>query len=461
MSCNHVLIGIIAAACLLGAGAQAQSGSVTAESPESAFADSPIVPAEPARGSALVSGDRAGSSAARRMPLRDVPNAVPNPDPRVEESLTISTEALHGFSSSDVERAAAERIAQITGTPAEESQHPSVAGYGRYTIGAGDILEFLSFDDETLSREVTVRYDGYISLPRVRDIKVAGLTRQEAEESIREAYGAIYREPELSLTILTPDSKTYVVTGDVEDPGRYAYTRETSLWDAITLAGGLRDRGDTGTGGGFVGLTGQITKALVIRRLEGERKVYTYDMRGLGEPGRYEGDVPIYYGDIVYVPEGVNLVYVLGETLSPITVELTQGMTLLQMLALSGGFNPSTARLREVVLLREVDDTNTDVHLVDIRAILKGKQEDIRLVPGDVVYIPRKRILRLQEFVTRFTGSLSPLMGLYTQAIDTIFAYDIANETLDALERANSTSVGARGVTTLPRTLGTGDAPSP
>ncbi len=82
-------------------------------------------------------------------------------------------------------------------------------------------------------------------------------------------------------------------------------------------------------------------------------------------------------------------------------------------------------------------------------------------MPGDVVYIPRKRILRLQEFVSRFTGSLSPLLGLYTQAIDAIFAYDISKETLDALERANSTSVGARGITTLPRTLGSGEPPSP
>jgi protein involved in polysaccharide export with SLBB domain len=395
--------------------------------------------------------------------LGEVPRSVPNADPRIVESLSIETTRLHGFSAKDVEKVSTERLAAFLGPEAISAAvaaHPATAGYGDYVIDAGDELEFVSFDEATLSREaVIVRYDGYISLPRVSDLKVSGLTRAAAEDLIRKAYGAIYKDPEVSLAVTKTVSKSYVVTGDVATPGRYPYARETSLWDAINLAGGLRMRSSGTNSGGFVGITGQITKAFVIRRIDGERKVLPFDLRGLGKPGDYQGDTPVYYGDVVYVPEGVNLVYLLGESRSPVIVELTEGMTLLQMLALSGGFDASTAKLSSIILLRDTGENTTDLHRVDLREILKGKQPDLPLQPGDTVYIPRKGLLRLQEFVARFTGSISPILGLYTQAVDAAYALSLNRETLNALEDSNNVSVGTRasvpqGITRLPRIIG-------
>lgn len=374
----------------------------------------------------------------RQFEVTEIPAAVPNSDRRIKESLTINSEMLHGFAMADLQAAATQQIAMISGA-VDPLKHVSKSGYGEYQIEAGDVVEFLSFDDELLSREVTVRYDGDISLPMVPDVSVTGLTRGQAEEAIRVAYSVIFREPAISLTVTSPESKTYTVMGDVETPGRYPYSRATSLTQALSLAGGLSARSSGGSGGsGFIGITGQITKAFVIRNVDGERRVFAHDLRGMGKPGAYEGDSPVYYGDVIYVPEGVNLIYLLGESRSPVIVELTEGMTLLQMLALSGGYDSSTARLKEVVLLREVDEDNTEVHLINVRAILKGGGNDVRMLPGDIVYIPRKRLVRLEEFVRRFTGTLSPLLGLYGQAIDAFFAYDLNDESLKALENSNS-----------------------
>ncbi len=373
--------------------------------------------------------------------------ALPTSDPRVDEALTVDTKAVFGFSRADVEKADAEKLAKYLGpqlaSVSSMAATPGADGsFGDYVIEAGDILEFVSFDDETLNREqVIVRYDGHISLPRVADIKVGGLTRPQAQAAIGEAYSAIYREPEVSLAITVPASKTYTVTGDVDTPGRYAYEQATTLWDAISEAGGLRQR-NTGSGfGGTVGITGQITKAFIIRRVNGERQVYPYDLRGLGKSGAYEGDTPVFYGDVVYVPEGVNLVYLLGESNAPVIVELTEGMTLLQMLALSGGFNTSTAKINSVVLLREGENDTTDIFKINLRSILKAKEPDIVLQPGDVVYLPTKTLVRLQEFVDRSVGSLSQILGLYTQAIDARYALDLTRETLDALEGGNDIAV--------------------
>ena len=384
-------------------------------------------------------------------PLVVLPPSIPNADPRISESMTIASNTLHGFSAEDLRRSAAARLAKLSGAESPTS-HVSISGFGEYRIGAGDVVDFISLDNERLSRTLTVRYDGQVSLPLIPDIKVAGRSRAEAEDLIRSAYAKSILDPEISLAVIQPNSKIYTMIGDVERPGIYNYTREISLTQSLSLAGG-RARQTFGEGNNqFVSVAGQITKAFVVRTIAGDRKVFAYDLRNIDQPGAHDGETPIYYGDLVYVPKGVNLVYLLGEQSVQRIIEMTDGLSLLQMLALSGGFNTSTARLRNVVLLRAVDDEHTDIHLINVRDILKNTAQDIPLVAGDIIYIPRKRMLKLQDFVIRFTNTISPLLGLYQQAVDSYYTYDINKETLELLEGQNS-GVTVNPLVKLPQSL--------
>lgn len=307
---------------------------------------------------------------------------------------------------------------------------PSGGGFGAYRIGAGDTLEFESYNDPALSRELVVRYDGVVSLPLIPDMPVSGKTREEAESEVKQAYRRVFKDPQLSLLVRETGSKTYSVVGDISEPGVYPYKGPTRLIEALSLAGGLRDRNSSSNVGGFVGITGQLTKAFVIRSNESGRDVLQYDLRGLGRPGAHASEAPIFPGDLIYVPEGVNLVYVLGESRNPVIVELTEGMTLLQLLALSGGFNTSTARLRSVVLIRQRDAERAEVLHVNVREMLNGGP-DLLLNPGDILYIPRKRLVNLQEFVGRLTGSVLPVLDLYNSAVNAYYAKDLAEAILD------------------------------
>lgn len=302
---------------------------------------------------------------------------------------------------------------------------------GGYLLGAGDKVEFQSFNDEKISREeLVIRFDGFLSLPLIPDVQVANLTRAEAEARIRDEYRNIFRDPQIALIVREATSKNFTIVGDIEKPGVYPYTQATSLIEAISLAGGLRRRSSSSSVGGFVGVTGQLTKSFIVRNINGQREVLQYDLRGLGKSGAHDSQVPIQYGDLIYVPEGVNLVYLLGESRNPVIVELTEGMKLLQLLSLSGGFDASTARLNGVVLMRQTDENNTRVLKLNVKEILRtGK--DIELVPGDIVYIPRKRLIALQEFVQRFTGTISPVLDLYTSAVDAYYAVDLQRALLD------------------------------
>lgn len=292
---------------------------------------------------------------------------------------------------------------------------------GDYRLAPGDVLAFRSFDDELLSQpNVTVRYDGYISLPLVPDIKVEGHTRQEAEDLVRAAYTAVFQDPQLTLVVVQALSKSYYVMGDIRSPNEYPYTKPISVLEAIQKAGGLAPKQNSRNDSNYVSRLGQLVKAFVIRHHNGEREILEVDLQNLMKTGPHPSETPVYPSDIVFVPEGMNLVYVLGEVGRQDVMELQQGMTLVQLLAAVAGPNFTTARLSSVVLMRPIDDSKTRVFLVNVKQMLRTGQQ-LELRPGDIVYVPRKPLVTAQEFVARFTGSISPLMSLYTQAYDTYY----------------------------------------
>lgn len=71
----------------------------------------------------------------------------------------------------------------VSATPRESAspEAPEPEADLVYRITSGDILNFRSFDDEKLSMQTVVRYDGCISLQMIPDIRVNGLSREEAE----------------------------------------------------------------------------------------------------------------------------------------------------------------------------------------------------------------------------------------------------------------------------------------
>lgn len=222
--------------------------------------------------------------------------------------------------------------------------------------------------------------------------------------------------------------KVYTVLGEVARPAESPYTRPISLLDAISIAGGMRV--NQRSGDSYVGGQGQLVKAFIIRDNGGDRQVMDFDLRNFRQSGPDPSNARVLPGDIVYVPESQNLVYLLGEVGRANVYAITEGLTMLRLLAFASGFQESTARLRHVLLLREINETETKIMVVDVRRIIKTGQ-DVLLEPGDVIYVPRKRLVNAREFVQQATGTISPIlslgqqvMSLYTQTYDAYYMKD-------------------------------------
>jgi polysaccharide export outer membrane protein len=108
-----------------------------------------------------------------------------------------------------------------------------------YTIGPEDVIEVSVWKNNDLSKTVVVRPDGQISLPLVGDIKAGGLTPTALKDSITNKLKEYKEDPIVSIIVKEINSYNIFVMGEVVRPGKYNLKSNTTLLQALSLAGGF------------------------------------------------------------------------------------------------------------------------------------------------------------------------------------------------------------------------------
>ena len=86
---------------------------------------------------------------------------------------------------------------------------------------------------------ILVNAAGYIKLPLVGKLRVAGLTQTQAAEMIERAYRKYLTDPSVYVEIM---NKRIIVLGEVRKPGVIKLDKEKmTLFEALGFAGGLTD----------------------------------------------------------------------------------------------------------------------------------------------------------------------------------------------------------------------------
>ena len=165
-----------------------------------------------------------------------------------------------------------------------------------YLIGPGDSLEISVWNEPELSRAVTVRPDGRLTVPLVEDLAASGLTPQELARVIEERLGAYLKNPQVTITVTVtdpvgmPDQRVRVV-GEVVRPASLLYRAGMTLLDAITEIGGLDPFAD-----------GNAAK--IIRRTAQGQEEIALRLDDLVRDGDGSANLALAPGDIIVIPEG-------------------------------------------------------------------------------------------------------------------------------------------------------------
>ena len=111
-----------------------------------------------------------------------------------------------------------------------------------YLIGEGDVLQVSVWGEPAASvPSATVRTDGKISMPLIKEVRVAGLTPSEVEKYVQEQLSKIIRTPDVTVIIVQINSKKIYLTGAVKREGPLKFTYRMTVLQAISEAGGLTD----------------------------------------------------------------------------------------------------------------------------------------------------------------------------------------------------------------------------
>ena len=89
---------------------------------------------------------------------------------------------------------------------------------------------------------ILIKEDGLVKLPLVGNVRVVGLTEDEASQLIMEKYKRYLKQPFVSVQIL---NQNIFVIGEVEEPGPVLVTNGTmTLFQALAYSGDLTDYAD-------------------------------------------------------------------------------------------------------------------------------------------------------------------------------------------------------------------------
>ncbi len=133
----------------------------------------------------------------------------------------------------------AEAVSTVATAPA--------AGTVDYMLRPSDILQIKVFQEEDLTREVSVSKEYAISLPLIGTVDLRNRTVRQAEELIRQLYDRDYLvNPQVTVIVLRYAERAVNVIGMVNAPQAVPFPPERglTLLEAIARAGGFNRLAD-------------------------------------------------------------------------------------------------------------------------------------------------------------------------------------------------------------------------
>jgi len=273
-----------------------------------------------------------------------------------------------------------------------------------YRLGPQDQMVVRGLNGERMNETVTVAGDGSITLPLVGRISVSGKKTEEVQKDLHERLKTFIREPNVSVSITSAQSRHISVIGAVNQAGVHVIRGCSTLIDAISQAGGLRqDAGNTiKVTRNRTAPTGTDDDPRTARTTSGY-EIADIRLSDLIEARRPEANILVEADDVISVPRA-QLVYVVGavQKAGGFVLNERETLSVLQVLSLAGGLAPTPAPEKSRVIRAGGSGEKTEI-AVDVRDILNGKHADVMLQPDDILFIPssatKKAALRTVEAV--------------------------------------------------------------
>jgi polysaccharide export outer membrane protein len=171
--------------------------------------------------------------------------------------------------------------------------NPRLGGERRplYRLNRSDVVALSFTLSPELDQTLTIQPDGYITLKDAGPVLAQGLTLEEFRAAVRLAYTGYLHDPQVAVALKEFEHPYFIAGGEVGKPGKYELRSDTTIIEAVQIAGGFTHEAKHSQ----VLLFRRVNDDLVEARVFNLKKMLKD--RSLGE------DSQLRPGDLVFVPQ--------------------------------------------------------------------------------------------------------------------------------------------------------------
>jgi polysaccharide biosynthesis/export protein len=273
--------------------------------------------------------------------------------------------------------------------PAEE---PPASGRG-YVLGPEDgisvhVVDLPELDSKALG-VIRIDHQGNIRLPLAGRIQASGLTVEQLEKEIANRLSGIMNDPEVTVSVAEFRSHPVSVLGAVRNPGVYQVTGRKTLFEVLSLAGGLNPDASNRVNITRLASAGRLPLPNAVLDKTGAFYIGELNVRNVMEAKNPDENIDVLPNDVVTVPKA-DLVYVVGAVHRSGGFPLSEKeqISVLQAVSLAEGLDRVAGAKNARILRQPAPGAERTEIPVNVQEILDGRAKDMSLQANDILFIP-------------------------------------------------------------------------
>jgi polysaccharide export outer membrane protein len=162
----------------------------------------------------------------------------------------------------------------------------------RYRLQPTDVVEVHYRYTPEFDQTVTIQPDGFATLQIVGDLKLQGLTLDQAKTTILEKSSQRLKDPEITLVLKDFEKPYFIVGGEVANPGKFEMRGQITAIQAIAMAGGFKTA------------SAKHSQVILFRRVGPDlAKTEILNLKEAMRPSAKEPMADLHPGDMLVVPQ--------------------------------------------------------------------------------------------------------------------------------------------------------------